>query len=115
MACGIYCVTHENVDPQVKRQLQVQVCSNGIEGIQSKNSCCALECGQCGGAGCSTVLGLGANVCCESAVQTSGVLCDETNKAPCIIDPGTWGCVLTLSVDTPDFLMGRTIMCRRIK
>lgn len=71
------------------RFLQVEpMCSNGIPGIQSKNSCCALACGQCGGAGCSRAGGLTSADCCEGGVQASGVLCEVSGAAPCIIDAG---------------------------
>lgn len=74
-------------DVQAGRNLQVDpMCSNGIVGIQSKNSCCAAGCGQCGGSGCSTIPGFTADDCCESAVQMNGKLCEVTAAAPCIID-----------------------------
>lgn len=75
---------------QAGRRLQDEpMCSNGIVGIQSKNSCCALECGQCGSDGCSTVNGLGAEMCCETVIAESGELCEDSGSAPCIIDAGT--------------------------
>ena len=60
-------------------------CSNGVRGIESKGACCVLECGQCGGAGCSTAgasFGLGAADCCESSVLEAGEPCGE---APCVV------------------------------
>ncbi|CAM9324794.1 unnamed protein product [Ectocarpus fasciculatus] len=61
-------------------------CSNGVPGIEtSKGACCAAACGQCGGAGCSTValsLGLGSDECCESAVLDAN---RPWGEAPCVI------------------------------
>ncbi|CAM9604115.1 unnamed protein product, partial [Ectocarpus sp. 12 AP-2014] len=61
-------------------------CSNGVPGIEtSKGACCVAACGQCGGAGCSTValdLGLGSDECCEGAVLDANRPCGE---APCVI------------------------------
>ncbi|CAN0486291.1 unnamed protein product [Ectocarpus sp. 12 AP-2014] len=63
-------------------------CSGGIEGIDGKGVvCCPLECGQCGGTGCSSAgaaSGLGSESCCESGVNSSGRYCDITEEAPCI-------------------------------
>lgn len=60
-------------------------CSNGVKGIEAEGACCVLECGQCGGPGCSTVgasLGLGAADCCKSTVLANNEPCGE---APCAI------------------------------
>ncbi|CAB1099945.1 unnamed protein product [Ectocarpus sp. CCAP 1310/34] len=63
-------------------------CSGGIEGIDGNGVvCCPLECGQCGGTGCSSAgaaSGLGSESCCESGVDSSGRYCDVTGEAPCI-------------------------------
>lgn len=61
-------------------------CSNGVPGIEtSKGACCVAACGQCGGAGCSTValdLGLGPDECCEGDILDANRPCGE---APCVI------------------------------
>lgn len=60
-------------------------CSNGVKGIESKGACCVLECGLCGGIGCSTVgasLGLGAGDCCEGVILENNEPCGE---APCVV------------------------------
>ncbi|CBJ30068.1 FirrV-1-B30 precursor [Ectocarpus siliculosus] len=62
-------------------------CRDGIEGIDGRVVCCPLECGQCGGTGCSTsgaAYGLGADSCCREPVSSSGKYCDDTGEAPCI-------------------------------
>ncbi|CAN0354280.1 unnamed protein product, partial [Scytosiphon promiscuus] len=51
--------------------------------------CCPLECGQCGGKGCTTAgraYGLGSDECCGGGVKSSGKMCSKTGSAPCIID-----------------------------
>ncbi|CAM9373608.1 unnamed protein product [Scytosiphon promiscuus] len=64
-------------------------CSNGLEGIDGNGVvCCPLECGQCGGDGCSVSgkeYGLGSDSCCGGAIKASGRHCDDTKSAPCII------------------------------
>eukprot|EP00903_Cladosiphon_okamuranus_P010323 g9767.t1 len=59
-----------------------QMCSNGLPGYEASDVCCPLDCGRCGGSGCSD-LGEG---CCTSDVKDSGDLCSVTKKAPCNID-----------------------------
>ncbi|CAM9183752.1 unnamed protein product, partial [Hapterophycus canaliculatus] len=64
-------------------------CSNGLEGIDGNGVvCCPLECGQCGGSGCTVsgrAFGLGSDSCCGGGVKDRDEYCDETGKAPCII------------------------------
>lgn len=63
------------------------VCTDGTVGIQTDDSCCVAECGECGGVGCSTrVVGLGASDCCSTEIADSGELCSETGAAPCVVD-----------------------------
>lgn len=68
------------------------VCSNGIAGVQatSVDVCCVEACGQCGGPGCDpgNSSTLTAADCCSSEIEQSGVLCDVTGTAPCIITTG---------------------------
>ena len=56
-----------------------------IPGINASNKvCCSTSCGTCGGSECSSRPG-GKSSCCGSGVKSSGLYCDETNAAPCII------------------------------
>ena len=67
------------------------MCNNGLPGYEAANVCCALECGQCGGVGCSQLPG--GKECCTSDVLATGMLCSESGTAPCIIDDaGDDGC-----------------------
>ncbi|CBJ34050.1 hypothetical protein Esi_0900_0001 [Ectocarpus siliculosus] len=63
-------------------------CNNGIEGIDGNGVvCCPLDCGQCGGEGCSgsgADFGLGSESCCGGGVKSANNYCDVTGKAPCI-------------------------------
>ena len=64
-------------------------CSNGISGVEASGMCCTLGCGTCGGRGCGrrgAADGLTAADCCTSRIRRSGVFCDDTLTAPCIID-----------------------------
>lgn len=51
-------------------------------------------CGQCGGSGCSTVGGYGSDKCCEGGVRATGVMCDVSGAAPCIVGGKTWNKLL---------------------
>eukprot|EP00752_Nemacystus_decipiens_P009556 g8536.t1 len=64
---------------------QAQTCSNDLDGYEASGVCCDVECGQCGGVGCSSV-GPGGNSCCTANIKTSGIMCSESGAAPCIID-----------------------------
>jgi len=57
-------------------------CDNGLL-TGSGYSCCPLECGSCGGSGCSGRPG-GATNCCGGRIQASGVYCSDA-EAPCIM------------------------------
>ena len=66
-------------------------CSNGVFGVEAGGVCCVTQCGRCGGVGCSSRaadFGLGADDCCIGTIMDSGMPCDETMEAPCIIDFG---------------------------
>ncbi|CAM9620047.1 unnamed protein product [Ectocarpus fasciculatus] len=66
------------------------VCSNGIPGIQSDNSCCLAECGACGGSGCAEFGGgLGEDNCCAVRIEEYGELCSVALAAPCYVDDGS--------------------------
>lgn len=56
-----------------------------LDGIASGAACCSVECGSCGGTGCSDRPG-GAEGCCVGTITTSGKSCD-IQTAPCIISP----------------------------
>lgn len=63
-------------------------CSNGISGVERDGYCCPLVCGACGGSGCSQrarVVGLTSDDCCVTRIGESGVYCDDSGMAPCII------------------------------
>jgi len=66
--------------------LKSGVCSNGIPGIESANGeyCCPATCGECDASDC-TDDGTG---CCGVELERSGVMCDDSEAAPCIIDTG---------------------------
>ena len=78
------------------RQLQASDggCGGGIAGVRSNdgegNICCVEECGVCGGTGCSTAGGDGYDHthCCVTSIESSGLMCDETGAAPCILEDG---------------------------
>ncbi|CAN0557615.1 unnamed protein product, partial [Ectocarpus sp. 8 AP-2014] len=63
-------------------------CNDGIEGIDGNGVvCCPLECGQCGGIGCTDFgaeFGLGPESCCGGGVKVASNYCDVTGEAPCI-------------------------------
>lgn len=65
-------------------------CNNGIPGIQNAQACCVLECGQCGGHGCTTAGGLGQVYCCSDIVLNSGIYCSVSGAAPCIVEESSW-------------------------
>ncbi|CAM9758911.1 unnamed protein product, partial [Ectocarpus sp. 6 AP-2014] len=59
-------------------------CSNGVVGVENEMGtvCCPIECGDtCGGEECV----MNALLCCSSSITDSGVYCDESDEAPCII------------------------------
>lgn len=62
------------------------VCSNGIPGIESASGdyCCPATCRACDGDNCY----LDGLFCCGDDIEESGVLCDDSEEAPCIIDIG---------------------------
>ncbi|CAN0410953.1 unnamed protein product, partial [Laminaria digitata] len=44
--------------------------------------CCELQCGTCGGSGCRNRPG-GTDGCCIGTITDSGVMCSDSNEAPC--------------------------------
>ncbi|CAM9635574.1 unnamed protein product [Pylaiella littoralis] len=61
-------------------------CSNGLDGYQDGQVCCAMRCGLCGGVGCGDVIGTtGAAECCPSTIITSNQTCGAGVVAPCVI------------------------------
>jgi len=72
----------------------VLMCDQGdgtaIPGLVGDNRnlkvCCPLECGQCGGRGCSDK-GPGADACCVDnlAKSQNNGMCSESKKAPCVL------------------------------
>eukprot|EP00903_Cladosiphon_okamuranus_P010100 g9565.t1 len=67
-------------------------CSNGLPGFEAAGVCCPLECGSCGGYGCSYLgggpsAGLGKPFCCTATINSEGEFCSDTVSAPCIIGP----------------------------
>ncbi|CAM9946003.1 unnamed protein product [Ascophyllum nodosum] len=80
-------------------------CGSGISGIKSGRGeiCCVKGCGKCGGSGCGAIDGYTADECCEGNIESSGVLCEDTGEAPCIIDTSIlWG---TLPNPSPSPIM----------
>ncbi|CAM9267001.1 unnamed protein product [Ascophyllum nodosum] len=64
-------------------------CTNGLAGYQDREVCCAENCGQCGGVGCSTLSGTGGSTfCCSTTIRANGTDCSISQMAPCII--GDW-------------------------
>lgn len=64
------------------------LCGNGMAGYEDDDVCCPTECGQCGGAGCSTsgaAAGLGSDSCCYSGVKESKEDCEVTLSPPCVM------------------------------
>lgn len=60
-------------------------CEGGFPGIQSNSICCALACGQCGGAGCSSAGGLTAEECCTKNIAVADVPCTIAGEGPCVL------------------------------
>lgn len=50
--------------------------------------CCDAECGTCGGKNCdgrADAASLTPDDCCAQNIRASGVYCDDSQSAPCII------------------------------
>lgn len=84
-------------------------CEGDIPGIQVKNACCPLSCGECGGAGCTRRDGgkdySGREACCGFGVLSMGRVCSDTVGAPCTIGEGgsyTGSAGATAAVDVAD-------------
>ena len=59
-------------------------CRNGFTGFEANGVCCSASCGTCGGTGCLNLSG-GPDDCCTAAILASGVTCDDSGAAPCIL------------------------------
>ena len=59
-------------------------CTRGVVG-SAGDTCCAAECGTCGGSDCNKHPG-GSKNCCNGAIRKAGIYCDGS-AAPCIIVP----------------------------
>lgn len=61
-------------------------CEHGVAGVQSGSYCCTVGCETCGGSGCSARgFNLTREDCCTTDIEVAGVLCSESETAPCII------------------------------
>ncbi|CAN0397850.1 unnamed protein product, partial [Pylaiella littoralis] len=63
-------------------------CSDGTPGVDGNGVvCCSSGCTQCGGPKCSTssLPHFDGSDCCGGTIKESGVYCDESHEAPCII------------------------------
>lgn len=70
------------------------MCSNGIDGVESEDGdyCCPASCGVCDGDDCAA----DGEGCCGDVIEESGVMCDDSEVAPCIIDGTSSGSKLDL-------------------
>ncbi|CAM9850942.1 unnamed protein product [Ascophyllum nodosum] len=76
------------VPPSTSPPASTETCSNGIVGVEGLGECCTLGCGTCGGPGCgrrANMAGLNAADCCVTRIRASGVYCEDSGTAPCII------------------------------
>ena len=76
-------------------------CSNGVPGVEADGVCCVAECETCGGAGCrnrARAVGLTSDDCCVQRISDSGVYCDDSETAPCIVRDGE--CLFSTYLDT---------------
>lgn len=71
------------------------VCSNGVPGVESASGdyCCPASCKACDGDNCY----LDGLFCCGDDIEETGVLCDDSEEAPCIIDIGKLSLAIHLS------------------
>ncbi|CAM9951375.1 unnamed protein product [Pylaiella littoralis] len=64
-------------------------CSDGTPGVDGNGVvCCTTGCSECGGSSCGSAgaaAGLDASDCCGINIKASGVMCADSNQAPCII------------------------------
>lgn len=78
-----------------------ELCTNGVPGIENGMGtvCCPSLCGGiCGGTGCEAA---DVENCCAGAIVDSGVYCDDSETAPCII--GKWLCPGRLCVHNKSY------------
>ncbi|CAM9759794.1 unnamed protein product [Ascophyllum nodosum] len=86
---GVFCDVSGTAPCIIDSSSTETVCSNGIAGVEASGMCCTLGCGTCGDPGCGSrgaADGLTAEDCCTSRIRDSGVFCDVSGTAPCIID-----------------------------
>ena len=92
------CIIHPNFqeDPSIPNDhdpIPDPSCEFGISanGINGNDVCCEIECGICGGSGCSERSFVTGSICCGVPISESEISCDEYG-APCIIsEPETTG------------------------
>lgn len=83
----LFCLAHL----QISADYSPSTCPNGLAGVADASVCCSEECGQCGGSGCGSITGTGGpSSCCAATILASGVSCDQTGQAPCIMSPGSY-------------------------
>ena len=67
-------------------EINPSTCPNGLPGVADGDACCAEACNGCGGLNCGIIAGTnGATDCCSGVILASGVLCDDSAAAPCIM------------------------------
>lgn len=64
-----------------------RACRGGVAGVQRDNMCCSGTCRTCGGVGWGLRWGR-ADSCCMRRITVAGMLCSDSQAAPCIIDDG---------------------------
>ena len=61
-------------------------CPNGLPGVADGDARCAEACNVCGGVHCGNIAGTnGATDCCSGVILASGLFCDDTGAAPCVM------------------------------
>lgn len=89
-------------------------CVDGTPGVDGNNIvCCASGCSPCAGSGCSmNSLPLGGDDCCGTQIKESGVYCDDSGTAPCIIGSDPDGKLVYVYVYFPFLILSRKRCCR---
>lgn len=65
-----------------------ETCRNGLTGVENSAVCCNAGCGICGGYDCheqAREAALTPDDCCVTNIIASGVYCDDSQSAPCIM------------------------------
>lgn len=71
-------------------------------GVSDDDVCCVVDCGQCGGSGCSNIPGTNGEAdCCKDSISDAELVCFvDVNVAPCIMEetetPSPFAAVPTL-------------------